>query len=165
MYKRQVHVSAKDMGTGKEQSIQITANSGLSDAEIQQMVKDAELHAEDDKKKRELIEARNQLDSLIYSTEKSFSELGAQLSDGDKGSLTAAIEEAKKHLESKELSELKAATEALQKATHALTEQMYKKAAEGAAKDGGSAQGDAGAAAANGGDDVVDADFEEVRDN
>ncbi len=163
-----VHVSAKDMGTGKEQSIQITANSGLSDAEIQQMVKDAEAHADEDKKKRELIEARNQLDSLIYSTEKSFSELSAQLSPEDQGTLTTAIEDAKKRLESKELAELKAATEALQKATHKLTEQMYKKAAEGAAKDGAGAQADnagAGAGAAAGGDDVVDADFEEVRDN
>jgi molecular chaperone DnaK len=166
-----VHVSAKDMGTGKEQSIQITANSGLSDAEIQQMVKDAELHSEEDKKKREHIEARNQLDSLIYSSEKSFSEMKEQLSPEDQGKLNVALEEAKKHLESKDLAEVKAATEALQKATHALTEEMYKKAAQSAAKDGGSspgAQSEPGAgAAANGGgaDDVVDADFEEVRDS
>ena len=165
-----VHVSAKDMGTGKEQSIQITANSGLSDAEIQQMVKDAELHSEEDKKKREHIEARNQLDSLIYSSEKSFSEMKEQLSPEDQGKLNVALEEAKKHLESKDLAEVKAATEALQKATHALTEEMYKKAAQSAAKDGGSSPGaqnepGAGAAANGGADDVVDADFEEVRDS
>ena len=127
--------------------------------------------AEEDKKKREHIEARNQLDSLIYSSEKSFSEMKEQLSPEDQGKLNVALEEAKKHLESKDLAEVKAATEALQKATHALTEEMYKKAAQSAAKDGGSspgAQNEPGAgAAANGGgaDDVVDADFEEVRDS
>jgi molecular chaperone DnaK len=161
-----VHVSAKDMGTGKEQSIQITANSGLSDAEIQQALKDAELHADEDRKRRESIEARNQLDSLIYSTEKSFSEMKEQLSADDQGKLNAALEEAKKHLESKDVAELNAATEALQKETHALTEQMYKKAAQDAAKDGGSNQNTASASAeAANGDGVVDADFEEVRDS
>jgi molecular chaperone DnaK len=165
-----VHVGAKDIGTGKEQSIKITANSGLTDAEIQQMVKDAEAHADEDKKKRELIESRNQLDSLIYSTEKSFSELSAQLSDEDKGKLTQAIEEAKKHLEDKDAATLKAATEELQKATHKLTEEMYKKAAQAAGQTGGDAATGGAAkpgdgASAAGADDVVDADFEEVRDS
>ncbi|MFM1846600.1 MAG: chaperone protein DnaK [Pseudomonadota bacterium] len=160
-----VHVSAKDLGTKKEQSIQITASSGLSEDEIKKMVKDAEIHAEEDKKKRESIEARNKLDSLIYSAEKSLGDLGESLGAEEKGKVDAAIQEAKKALESKESAELNAAYETLMKATHKLSEEMYKKATAGSA--GGAAAG--GAEQANGAeakaekaDDVVDADFEEV---
>ena len=161
-----VHVSAKDLGTKKEQSIQITASSGLSEDEIKKMVKDAELHAEEDKKKRESIEARNKLDSLIYSTEKSLGDLGEGLGAEEKGKVDAALQEAKKALESKETATLNEAYETLMKSTHKLSEEMYKKATAGAAPgDGASAD----AAAANGAgakaektDDVVDADFEEV---
>ncbi|WKZ57386.1 MAG: molecular chaperone DnaK [Bdellovibrionota bacterium] len=161
-----VHVSAKDLATKKEQSIKITANSGLSDEEVQRMVKDAELHAEEDKKRRELIEARNRLDNLINLTERSMSDLGDQLSAEDKGALNTALEEAKKALEAKEISELQAAEEKLSKASHKLSEEMYKKATQQQAGSGDGAS--ASSTASNGAqkaDDVVDADFEEVQNN
>ena len=135
------------------------------------MVRDAELHAEEDKKRREAVEAKNTLDSLIYSTEKSMSELGAKFGDDDKATINAAIAEAKKSLDSADVSTIKAATEALNKASHKLTEELYKKASAGSAEAGpdGADSGAKGSADSNGakksGDDVVDADFEEVRDN
>ena len=163
-----VHVSAKDLGTSKEQSIRITANSGLTDKEIEQMVKDAELHSDEDKKKRLLIEKRNSLDSLIYSTEKSFSEFSSKLSENDRGSLDTAIQEAKKALDSVEPSVIEKATEDLQKASHKLSEEVYKKATTeaGGSSNGNSskeAQSDTGEHSGKADDDVVDADFEEVR--
>jgi molecular chaperone DnaK len=162
-----VHVSAKDIGTGKEQSIKITATSGLSEQEIQQMVKDAEIHAEEDKKKRQLVEARNALDSLVYSSEKSMAEIGQNLSSQDKAEVEASIEEAKKALEAESLEQINSATERLTKATHKLSEEMYKKAAESQA---GGAQASSNGASGGAGEkksdeDVVDADFEEVREN
>ena len=94
-----LHVSAKDLGTGKEQSIRITASSGLSDEELEQMVKDAESHSVEDKKKRELVDARNSADALIYSTEKSLKEMGDKIDAETKGNIEAAIEPLKKALE------------------------------------------------------------------
>ncbi|MCB0338694.1 MAG: molecular chaperone DnaK, partial [Bdellovibrionales bacterium] len=123
-----VHVSAKDLGTGKEQSIKITASSGLSEEEIDKMIKDAEANAEADKQRRELVEARNTLDSLIYSSEKSLKEVSANLSDDDKKNVESKLEEAKKALESDDLEKIKSATEELNSATHKLSEEMYKKA-------------------------------------
>ena len=168
-----VSVSAKDLGTNKEQSIKITANSGLSDDEIKKMVKDAEAHAEEDKKRREVIEARNQLDTLIYSTERSMKEFGEKLDATEKEKIEAAVTEAKKSLESQDAAELKAAAEKLGTAAHKLSEEMYKKVAAaqqagaaGGAAGAGATASDGSAAGANGkgGDDnVVDADFEEVR--
>lgn len=158
-----VHVSAKDLGTKKEQSIKITASSGLSEDEIKKMVKDAELHAEEDKKKRETIEARNRLDSLIYSTEKSLGDLGDKLGAEEKGKVDLALEEAKKALDGKDAAALNEAYETLMKATHKLSEEMYKKATAGAAPgEGGATDEGAGASGAKKADDVVDADFEEV---
>lgn len=166
-----VHVSAKDLGTSKEQSIRITATSGLSDDEIKRMVKDAEAHAEEDKKKRELIEARNHLDSLVYSVEKTSSEMGDKISADDKGNINVALEDAKKALESSDLEQIKAVHEKLSKASHKLAEEMYKKASAEAQASGpssanpgaASAEGNGGASDAPKGDGVVDADFEEVR--
>lgn len=161
-----VHVSAKDLGTKKEQSIKITASSGLSEDEIQRALKDAELHAEDDKRKRAVIEARNNLDSLIYQTEKSLSELSERLSPTEKGQIDTALQEAKKSLESQDPDTIKKAYEELTKASHRLSEEVYKKAASeagaGEAHDGAESNGN-GAKPADG-EDVVDADFEEVRD-
>jgi molecular chaperone DnaK len=169
-----VHVSAKDLGTGKETSIKITASSGLSEEEIKKMVKDAEAHAEEDKKRREAIDARNGLDSLIYATEKSLKDYGSNLSAEDTKSISAAVEEAKKALSKESAEELKAAAEALTKASHKLSEEMYKKASAANAQQGADAagaQGNASKASASSeskdkkdGDDVVDADFEEVRE-
>jgi len=156
-----INVSAKDMGTGKEQAIKITASSGLSDEEIEKMVKDAELHASDDKKKRELIEAKNQADSLVYSTEKSLKDNGDKVDDETKANIETALEEVKKTLEGDDVEAINKAVEALAQASHKLAEAMYADAQAAAGAEQGQ---DAGAEEAGGDDDVVDAEFEEVDD-
>ena len=164
-----VHVHAKDLGTGKEQSIRITASSGLTPEEIERMVKDADAHAAEDHQRRERIEAHNQLDSLIYQTEKSLGEAKDGLSAEDQNSLDSALAESRKTLENQKASvaEIRSATEALQKAAHQLAEAMYRKAAAAGAGaaggDGDSPTGGGSADANKGGDDVVDADFQEVK--
>jgi molecular chaperone DnaK len=161
-----VHVSAKDLGTGKEQSIRITASSGLSEEEIKKMVRDAEAHADEDRKRREAIEARNQLDSLIYQTEKSLGENGAAVDAATRTQLESAIADAKKAIEDAgaDAEALRRASNELSKASHKLAEAMYAKASQ--AQDGGT--GDGGATSGGGEkphkDDVVDADFEEVKE-
>ncbi len=168
-----VHVSAKDLATGKEQSIKITASSGLSKEEVEKMIRDAEMHAEEDRKKKEMIEARNQLDSLIYTTEKTLNENKDALDEASKSNLESALERAKKAMESDNIDEIKNATQELTTASHKLAEVMYAKASQQQAGQQGAAGG-AGAAGAAGasqgasgssdsGDDVVDADFEEVK--
>ncbi len=163
-----VNVSAKDMATGKEQSIQITASSGLSQEEIDKLVKDAELHSEDDKKKKELVEARNQADALIYQTEKSIKDLGDKVDAETKSKVEAAIGPLKKAIEGDDSAEIKRLSEELTQASHKVAEAMYQQASQeagaqpGAGPEGG-AQPGAGAAAPE--DDVVDADFEEVKDD
>jgi len=155
-----VHVAAKDLGSGKEQAIKITASSGLSDEEIQKMVRDAESHADEDKKRKALVEKRNNLDSLVYSSNKALSELGDKVANEERLSVERAIESAKKALEGDEAAAIDAAHEELMKVSHRLSEEMYKKAAEQSA-----AGADATAAGdANPADDVVDADYEEVKD-
>jgi molecular chaperone DnaK len=155
-----VHVAAKDLGSGKEQAIKITASSGLSDEEIQKMVRDAESHADEDKKRKGLVEKRNNLDSLVYSSNKALSELGEKVANEERLSVERAIESAKKALEGNEESAIDAAHEELVKVSHRLSEEMYKKAAEQSAA-GSDATGATDSAAA---DDVVDADYEEVKD-
>ena len=123
-----VHVSAKDLGTGKEQSIQITASSGLSEEEIKQMVKEAELHAAEDKKKREEVEARNQLDQAIYRAEKSISDAPADTDPAAKAQLQSAIDDAKKALESGDADRMRSARTELEQAAHKFAEAMYAKA-------------------------------------
>ena len=125
-----VNVSAKDQATGKEQSIQITASSGLSQEEIDKLVKDAELHADDDKKKRELVDARNSADALIYSTEKSLKEMGDKVDAETKGNIEAAIEPLQKALEGEDTEEIKRLSEALTQASHKLAEAMYQQASQ-----------------------------------
>ncbi|OHB27785.1 MAG: molecular chaperone DnaK [Desulfuromonadaceae bacterium GWC2_58_13] len=156
-----LHVSAKDLGTGKEQSIRITASSGLSDAEIEKMVKDAEAHAGEDKKKRELIETRNQADSLVYTTEKSLKDHGDKVDEATRAKITSALDDLKKAMEGDTAEEIQKKTEALAQASHKLAEAMYAKAqtegaAEGEAKDTGASEGS---------ENVVDAEFEEVDEN
>jgi molecular chaperone DnaK len=162
-----VHVSAKDLGTGKEQSIRITASSGLGEEEIKRMVRDAELHADEDRKRRETIEAKNQLDSLIYQTEKSLKENEASVDASVKSQLEAALAEARKSLESTDAAVLRRASEELTKASHKLAEAMYAKASSAASAsaepDDGSPGADSGAPGGGRKDDVVDADFEEVK--
>ena len=161
-----VHVNAKDLGTGKEQSIRITASSGLNEQEIKQMVKDAELHAAEDHKRRETADARNQLDSLIYQTEKSLKDHGGDVDAATTSSIEQALEKAKKELDSQEPATLKAAAEELTRTSHKLAEAIYAKASQQAgAGQGPAGDGDAHGDAKAGGpkDDAVDADFEEVK--
>ena len=159
-----VHVSAKDMGTGKEQSIEITASSGLSEEEIQNLVKDAEMHAEEDKKKRELVDARNTADSLIYTTEKSVKEAGDKVDEATKAGIDQAIENLKKAMEGDNSEEIKRLTEELTQASHKLAESMYAHATQQQQAQPGDATGagDAAGGAAKE-EEVVDADFEEVQ--
>lgn len=165
-----LHVSAKDLGTGKEQSIRITASSGLSKEEIERMQKDAELHAEEDHKRKELVEAKNNGDSMIHMTEKSLKELGDKVDADTKSNVENEIANLKKVIAGDNLEEIKKATESLTQASHKLAELMYANASKaqhgGDAGQGGGEQGGAGAGQAGAGkddDDVVDADFEEVK--
>jgi len=163
-----VNVSAKDTGTGKEQSIRITASSGLSESDIERMVKDAEAHAEDDKKKQALIEARNQADSLVYSTEKSLRDIGDKVDPVLKGDLESKIEAVKKALETEDADTIKTAAEALAQSSHKLAEQLYAQkggdAGAGEAGAGGCAGGTCGGGQAKPADEnVVDADYTEVK--
>ncbi len=159
-----VHVAAKDLGTGKEQSIKITASSGLSEEEIQRLIKDAELHAEEDKKKRALVDARNHADSLIYQTEKSMRELGDKIDASLKSDVEGVIERLKKAMEGTDTDEIKRLSEELTQTSHKLAEAMYAKAA-GAQQAGEQAGGPSAETGAPKDEDVVDADFEEVKDN
>ncbi|MFQ5543980.1 MAG: molecular chaperone DnaK [Nitrospiria bacterium] len=163
-----VHVSAKDMATQKEQSIQITASSGLSEEEIDRMVKEGEAHAEEDKKKKDMVEVRNQADSLVYSTEKSLKEFGDKISEGERKSIEDELSQCKKALETDNIDNIRSATEALSKASHKLAEEMYKKSAESQA--GADAAGPTGgpepqgSASVSEDETVVDAEFEEAAD-
>jgi molecular chaperone DnaK len=165
-----VHVSAKDLGTGKEQSIKITASSGLSEEEIKSMVRDAEAHAEEDKKRRELVDARNQADSLVYMTEKSLKEHGDKVDASVKSAIEAALTKTKTAMEGSDADAIKSAMEELQQTSHKLAEAMYQQAASGAGGPGAGAEHmhEAGGQQAGGGkrdEDVVDADFEEVKED
>jgi len=159
-----VNVSAKDQATGKEQSIQITASSGLSKDEIDQLIKDAELHAEDDKKKRELIDARNHADALVYSTEKSIKEMGDKIDATTKTDVEAAISSLKTAMEGEDTEEIKRLSEALTQSSHKLAEAMYQQASQSQEQPGAGADGFADQGAGTADDDVVDADFEEVKE-
>jgi molecular chaperone DnaK len=162
-----LHVGAKDKGTGKENKITIKANSGLSEAEIQQMVKDAELNAADDKKKLELVQAKNEADANVHSVKKSLTEYGDKLEAAEKEKIEAAIKELEDALKSEDKDSIKAKNDALQAASQKLGEKMYadmqaKQAAEGGAAEG--ADQGAGAQASKPADDnVVDAEVKEVK--
>ena len=161
-----VNVSAKDMGTGKEQSIKITASSGLSEQDIQRLVREAEAHASDDKKKQELIEARNHADSLIYGTEKSLADLGDKADAAVKSDIEGKIASLRKLMEGEDAAAIKNATEELAKASHKLAEQLYQQQAQQSAGTAGGQPGSAAgadASAGSGNDDVVDADYTEVK--
>ncbi|HDI61142.1 MAG TPA: molecular chaperone DnaK [Desulfobacteraceae bacterium] len=163
-----VSVSAKDLATGKEQSIKITASSGLSKEEIDRLVREAESHAEEDKKKKALVEARNHADALIYSTEKSLKDLGDKVDADTRSKVEAAIGPLKKAMEGDNAEEIRRLSDELTQASHKLAEAMYQQASAGAqgtggAEDGGSSGDQAGQG--GGADDVVDADFEEVKDD
>jgi len=160
-----LHVSAKDLGTGKEQSIRITASSGLTEAEIERMTKDAELHAEEDKKRKELIETRNQADAIVHASEKSLKDLGDKVDAETRANVEKEIKNVKEVMGKDDVDAIKSAIDALTTASHKLAELMYAQAS----KDNPDGKGGAGGAGGAGGsskkddDDVVDADFEEVK--
>jgi len=170
------HVSAKDLATGKEQSIVIKSSGGLSEEEVEKMVKDAESHAEEDKKKKEAVEVHNQLDSLIYTTEKSLKDHGDKIDSSEKGKIQSALDEAKKALEANDIEQMKKTSESLQQAAHKLAEVMYQQAAkEQQAGAGGQAQAGPQAGPkqekkkSEKEEDVIDADYkvegEDKKDN
>lgn len=161
-----LNVSAKDLGTGKEQAIKITAKSGLSEDEINNMVKDAEVHAEEDKKKKEAITQRNNLDNMVYQTEKLLKENTETIAEADRKPVEEALAEAKKVLENTSASgeELKAAVDKLTQASHTMSSALYEKQKGGdGASAGAGADAGAGAGSTGGGDDdVIDADYKDV---
>lgn len=153
-----LNVSAKDTATGKEQKITITASSGLTDTEIEQMVKDAEAHAEEDKQKREEVETRNRADSLVYETEKNLKEFGDKVDDATKEKVTAAVERVKSALAANNNEEIKAASDALTQVWHEASAQLYQQTT-------GADADDATTEAPDDGEDVVDAEYEVVDDD
>jgi molecular chaperone DnaK len=163
-----VNVNAIDKATGKSQEIRITGGSGLTEEEIQKMVKDAEINREEDSKRREVVDTRNNLDALVLSSEKMIKDGAGKISDGSKSSLEGAIAEAKKHLQSENIAELKSAVEALQTVAHKIASEMYQQPggdpnAAGGADPHQHQQNSSGHAGQSKNDeDVVDADFKEV---
>ena len=162
-----VNVSAKDLGTGREQKITITASSGLSKEEIDKMTRDAESHAEEDKQLRERVEARNKLDGLVYSTEKTLGEHRDKIDASTASDIEAAIADARTKLESNDAAEINAAYDRLVKSSHKLAEIMYQQAAHSGNQpggDGGASSGAAASGSTGGGDDVIDAEYVDVDD-
>ncbi|MDD9821249.1 MAG: molecular chaperone DnaK [Nitrospira sp.] len=159
-----VHVSAKDMATQKEQSIKITASSGLSKEEVERLVREAESHSDEDKKRREIVEIRNQADSLIYGTEKNLTDHGDKISEEEKTNIRSAIDGMKRAMEGDDVEAMKTAMQTLTTASHKLAEQMYKQTTADATAAGGTDGGGATAeeAAKENNENVVDADFEQV---
>ena len=157
-----VNVSAKDKGTGKEQQIRIQASGGLSDTEIEKMVKDAEAHAEEDKKRRELVEARNQAEALVHSTEKALAEHGDKVDAETKSAIETAIADLKSALRGEDVAAIQAKSQTLLQASMKLGEAMYKAQPGGARRQPAGDGGDGGAAGPTSGEEVVDADFEEI---
>ncbi|MBN8453347.1 molecular chaperone DnaK [Accumulibacter sp.] len=160
-----LHVSAKDKATGKENKIKIQASSGLSEDEVQRMVRDAELHAEEDRKAHELAEARNQCDAMIHTVKKSLAEYGKELADGEKATIEKAMKDAEEAIRGNDIEAIRAKSEALGTAAQKLGEKMYAKQQEHAAAEGGTggASGSSGEARKDD-SDVVDAEFTEVKD-
>jgi len=163
-----VHVSAKDMATGKEQSIRITASSGISKEEIERFVKEAQSHSDEDKKKKALAEARNEADTLVYSTEKTLAELGEKVDAAERSAIQEQIAKTKKAMEGSDAEAIRSAAQSLTQVSHRLAEEMYKKTAAGAAPgaEGGTGAGqappEAGPGPGKDGGTVVDAEFEEA---
>ncbi|RJF89717.1 molecular chaperone DnaK [Oleomonas cavernae] len=160
-----VQVSAKDKGTGKEQQIRIQASGGLSDADIEKMVKDAEANAAEDKKRKELVEARNHAEALIHSTERNIAEHGDKVGTAEKSAVETAIADLRGVVANDDAEAIKAKTEALAQAAMKVGEAIYKAEAEKAQAAGGGDAGPSAGGPANDGPDVVDADFEEVDEN
>ena len=161
-----VNVSAKDLGTGKEQAIKITSSSGLSDSEVERMVQEAEQYADDDKKRRDSAELRNQAETLLYSTEKTMGELGDKLPEADKEKITAVSEQLRKSLEGEDPEAIRSDIEALTQASHKLAELLYSQASanpSGSDQPGDDQNQGGGSGSKQDDDNIVDADYEEVK--
>jgi len=163
-----LHVSAKDLGTGKQQSIEIKSSSGLSDDEIKKMTRDAEAHAEEDKKRRQVIDLKNQADQLVYSTEKTLKEHGAKVSSETRGKIENAVNNLKEAVKGEDGSAIRRAIDNLQETSQELGKALYEEAAKKQAATAGQGQPQPGPGPApgesdvkrKGGDDVIDAEFE-----
>jgi molecular chaperone DnaK len=153
-----LHVTAKDLGTGKEQAIEIKGGSGLSETEVEQMVTDAESHAEEDRTQRELAEARNTAENAAYQAERQLGEMGDQLDSGAKSEVEAAIKEVRDSLTSDDAEAIKAKTDALQQAFHRVSEQIYQAAQQQQAAGTAAGDGAGGEEAASDEEEVVDAE-------
>jgi molecular chaperone DnaK len=153
-----LNVSAKDLGTGKEQKIEIKAGSGLADEEVERMVKDAEAHAEDDRRQRALVEARNNGENAAYQAERQLNELGDQVDSSSKEEIEAAIKALRDTLESEDVTEIEAKTQALQEAFHKVSEQMYAAASQAQQSGATNGAGTDGAASDSGDEEVIDAE-------
>jgi molecular chaperone DnaK len=159
-----VNVGAKDMGTGKEQTIRITASSGMAESDIQRLIKEAEAHADEDKKKQEFIETRNHADTLIYTTEKSLSDLGDKVDSSLRGDIESKVSRLKEVMEGSDPGALRAAMDELSKSSHKLAEQLYAQKSQGGGASGEASSASSGSASSSHkGEDVVDADFTEVK--
>jgi molecular chaperone DnaK len=163
-----LHVSAKDIGTGKDQKITITGSSGLSSDEVERLTKEAELHAEEDRKRKESVETRNQLDSLVYQVDKQLTELGDKIPAEKKSGLEASLAEARQALESTDTEQMKTALDSLNKAMGDIAADIYSQAAASQAAPGQDPEAGPGPAEeskSKAKDDVVDADFEVMDDD
>src|SRR5262249_19912908 len=158
-----VNVSAKDKGTGKEQQIRIQASGGLSEADIERMVKDAEAHASEDKKRKELVETKNHADALIHATDKAVAEHGSKVGESERRAIENALADLKEALKGDDVANIQAKTNALAQASMKLGEAMYKQQAD--AQGGGSPGGPDAGASGGKKEDVVDAEFTEVDDD
>jgi molecular chaperone DnaK len=160
-----VNVQAKDKGTGKEQQIRIQASGGLSEADIEKMIKDAESHAEEDKKRKAQVEAKNHAEALVHSTEKALAEHGSKIGDADRTAIENAMADLKEALKGDDADAINAKTNALAQASMKLGEAMYKQAQESQAGGGGDGGASGAGSGSAGKEDVVDAEFTEVDDD
>jgi molecular chaperone DnaK len=160
-----LHVSAKDKATGKEQSIRITASSGLSDREIDRMVKEADAHRDEDRRFHEVVQARNHADSLMHATRKSMHELGDKVEAGEKDRIEAAIKDLEQAMKGEDKAAIEAKTQALAEASAKMAERLYAQSGAAGAAGAGAAGGSSTEGRKAGDEDVVDAEFEEVKDH
>ncbi|HUS46855.1 MAG TPA: Hsp70 family protein, partial [Phycisphaerae bacterium] len=155
-----LNVSAKDLAMGKEQSIEIKGSSGLDRSEIDRMKKDAESHVEDDRKRRELVDLRNQADAIAYSMEKMLRDQGAKVSASDRGNIESAISSLREALKGDDAEAIRRAMQNLERASHKVAEEMYRTAAGQARPGGATPSGEGGKKDEKGGEDVIDAEYE-----
>jgi len=160
-----VHVSAKDLGTGKEQKIRIESSSGLNESDIDRMVKEAEAHAEEDRREKEKAEAKNEADSLIYTTEKTLKDMGDKIGEADKSKIQEAIADLKRALEGSDVQAIKDKTETLKQASYKIAEELYKNASPQGGEGTAGASGAQGSTGENNTKSAEDVDYEVVEND